>query len=235
MKKEEAEEYAGAMRHVKKNVYARKQGAGDRKTDSEKKRWWQFVRPRADMRAAIDDMKHVLVISSVGPHLLISRQPGHICFDHQLMVVALNKPFHFGLFQSKVHAIWARARGSTFKGDPRYTNTTVFETLPFPRQADGRYDPRKPPQTPAAERVSEAAEEFERARSDACRAKNQGPTKIHNLLEAGELKDLTRAYDALNDAVTACYGFPKDTWRNEDETLRRLLTLNHEATGSEPN
>jgi hypothetical protein len=232
MEKEEAEAFAGAMRHVKKNVYVRKHGRGDRKTETEKSRWWQFVRPRSEMRAAIAGLKRVLVIPAVSPHLIISRQPGHICFDHQLMVLALNKPYHFGILQSAVHETWAWARGSSLEERLRYTNTTIFEAFPFPRQEDGTYDPKKVPETAAAERVSEAAEEFERVRSEACREAKLGLTKIHNLLDAGELPELTRAYAAINDAVTACYGFPKGTWRDEGETLQRLLVLNSEAAST---
>lgn len=82
------------------------------------------------------------------------------------------------------------------------------------------------PTTPAAERVAEAAEAFEKLRGEACRGRGLGLTKIHNLLEAGEDARLIRAYEALNDAVTACYGFEKGTWRDEGETLARLLELN---------
>ena len=30
----------------------------------------------------------------------------------------------------------------------------------------------------------------------------------------------------MNDAVAACYGFSKDVWKDERETLRKLLLLN---------
>ena len=41
------------------------------------------------------------------------------------------------------------------------------------------------------------------------------------------MTELGAANDALNDAVCVCYGFPEGTWRDERETLRRLLELNH--------
>ena len=77
------------MRHVKKKVYARKHGQNERKTSAERIRWWQFVRPRPDLRGAIDGMKRVIVIPCVSPNLVVSRQPGSICFDHQMMGVWL--------------------------------------------------------------------------------------------------------------------------------------------------
>ena len=42
------------------------------------------------------------------------------------------------------------------------------------------------------------------------------------------LPALGRAYDELNDAVTACYGFPAGAWRDDKETLRLLLELNQQ-------
>jgi len=52
-------------------------------------------------------------------------------------------------------------------------------------------------------------------------------TKIHNQLETGAPSPLRDAYNALNDAVTDCYGFPEGVWRDEHETLRLLLQQNH--------
>ena len=68
-------------------------------------------------------MEYVLVIPAVAPHLIVSRQPNTLCFDHQLQVVALSHRYHLGVWQSRVHEVWARTRGSTLKGDLRYTNT----------------------------------------------------------------------------------------------------------------
>src|SRR5262249_16216574 len=127
MDKDSAKAYAGAFRHVQRHVYTNKHADTDRKTEAEKKRWWQFVRPRPDMRAGLLGMKHVMVIPSVAPNLIVSRQRGGTCFDHQLMVVTLDDDYSFGILQSHVHELWARERGSTFKGDLRYTNTTIFE------------------------------------------------------------------------------------------------------------
>lgn len=145
------------------------------------------------------------------------------------MVIALSDAYHFGLLQSKLHSSWAWARGSTLKGDLRYTNTTIFETFPFPL-AGKCYDPRRRPETKQADRLAEAAERFDELRRAACKEQGLGLTKIHNQLEADGDSPLRAAYDAMNDAACACYGFPEGTWRDERETLRRLLALNHELT-----
>ena len=73
------------------------------------------------------------------------------------------------------------------------------------------------------------ADLFDKALVDAASESEQklGLTKIHNQLENGELPALGAAWDELNEAVNACYGFPSGTWRSERETLELLLGLNH--------
>ena len=230
MQKAEAERYAGAFRHVQKQVYGAKQGVTDRKTDAEKIRWWQFVRPRPDLRAAIQPLDQVFVIPRVSPHMIVSRQRSDTCFDGALMVVALSDPYHFGILQSRVHATWAWAQGSTLEERLRYTNTTIFEPFPFPKLPDGTYNPRIRPDTPEADRVAATAETFDRLWRDICRERNLGLTKIHNELEAGRLPELGAAYEAMNDAVDMMYGFPSGTWRDPTATLKQLLDLNRALT-----
>ncbi len=226
MEKDEAEQFAGAMRHVKKFVYPIRK---DNRRAAYAERWWRFVEARPGLRRQLAKVTQVLVIPAVSPDLVVSRQPASICFDHQLMVVTLETPYHLGVLLSAIHEIWANHRCSRHEDRLRYTNTTIFETFPFPLQADGSYDPRRVPKTAEAKRVADAAEELERVRAAACKERGLGLTKIHNLLEAGQLPELSAAYAELNDAVTACYGFPDGTWRDEAKTLARLLELNRKV------
>jgi len=224
MAKEEAEVFRGAMRHVRKHVHPVQ---SQNRRESRAKNWWKFAEPAPNLRRAIESCDEVLVMPRVSPHLIVSRQKSTICFDGQLMVVALDSHYHLGILQSRLHETWAWARGSTLKGDLRYTNTTIFETFPFPHQTAERYEPQRVPGTRQGKRVAAAAKEFDLLRLRTCRDRNLGLTKVHNLLKAGELTDLGRAYDAMNDAVAACYGFPENTWRDDGETLRKLLEQNH--------
>ena len=220
-----AQGFPGAYQHIQRTVFAAKRSAADRKTEAEKSRWWQFVRPRPELHAALRSRQTVCVVSRVSPHLIVSRQPAKLCFDGALMVFMFEDPYHFGVLQSRIHAIWAWARGSTLEARLRYTNTTIFETFPLPPLSPTRYAPALRPAGTQADRVAEAAETFERLRLAACKRQQLGLTKIHNAL-AAQVSPLRTAYDALNDAVTACYGFPKGVWRDEHETLKLLLGQN---------
>lgn len=227
--KEEAERFVGAMRHVRKHVYPVRK---NNRRESRARNWWRFAEPAPNLRAAMRGLVQALVMPCVSPHLIVSRQDAAVCFDHQLMVVALGEPFHFGVLQSAIHETWAWARGSTLKGDLRYTNTTIFETFPFPCDPKGSYEPRLVPKTKAAGRVAVAADKFDRLRREACIERKLGLTKIHNLLRDGKLPDLQRASDAMNEAVNACYGFPEGTWRDEKDVLVRLAALNARIAGA---
>jgi hypothetical protein len=231
MGREEAAQIKGAFRYVQKLVYEAKHAASDRKTQGELDRWWQFVRTRADLRKSLIGKETAIIIPCVAPNLVVTMQPTTVCFDHQLMVIALSDTYHFGLLQSAIHEAWAWARGSTLKGDLRYTNTTIFETFPFPLLPDGRYDPRTVPSSPAAQALAKAASAFESARIETCRKEQLGLTKIHNQLKKGELPALQKAYDAMNDAVCACYGWPAGTWRDAQETVKKLVELNGRVRG----
>jgi hypothetical protein len=229
--KEEAEQFPGAMRHVRNYVYPVQ---SKNRRESRAKSWWRFAEAAPNLRLALAAREKVLVMPCVTPQLIVSRQSSDICFDHQLMVVALSGFYELGLLQSRIHETWAWARGSTLEERLRYTNTTIFETFPFPEHANGLYDPRQRPSNWETERLSKIAEGFDKLRRKTCNERDLGLTKIHNLLKAGELPDLQKAYEEMNDAVTACYGFPVGTWRDERETLRLLLELNRRLTEKSP-
>jgi len=229
MSKEEAQRYKGAMRHVRKYVYPTRK---NNRRPMYAEYWWRFVEPRPGLRNALAGRTQVLVIPSVGPHLHVSRQATTTCFDHQLMVIALPDYYHFGILQSRWHETWAWARGSTLKGDLRYTNTTIFETFPFPRLPKGTYDPRLRPETTKAERIAKAAKTFDELRRATCQAAGVGLTKVHQRMKEGEFRPLQSSYDALNEAVASGYGFSKRMGLDDDELLRQLLQQNLEVAAS---
>ncbi len=225
MEKEEAEGYTGAMRHVRRHVYPVQK---NNRRETYAQHWWRFVEARVGLREAIEGQSFVLVIPRVSPHLIVCRQPNTSCFDGQLMVVALNRYYHFGVLQSAVHEAWVLAQCSTLEERIRYTNTTCFETFPFPTAPKGNYAPSKVPISPAATKLEATAKAFSDLRAKICVERGLGLTKVHNLLVAGELPVLTAAYDAMNDAVCDGYGWPTGTWRDRDETLELLITRNRE-------
>ena len=220
--------FPGALHHLERAVRPTR---ANNPREAAMKHWWQFWRPAPQLRRALADHREVLVIPCVAPHLIVARVPADLCFDHQVMVLTLADPYHLGILQSRFHALWARARGSSHAARPRYTATSVFHSFPFPLQPDGHHDPRLRPPGPLADRVAAAALRFDSLRRDLCRAQQVGLTHLHNQLAAGTPSPLRAALDELEHAVTACYDFPSEIWRDDAAALRELLALNLRVAG----
>lgn len=122
------------------------------------------------------------------------------------------------MLSSRIHALWAQSRGSTLKGDPRYTNTTVFETFPWPQ-----------PDTAARERIAAAAKHIVEERARACGGV-RGLTEVYNLMEDGGFMALASAHQELDAAVVGAYGWPAKIIEDPYEVIPRLMALNADIT-----
>ena len=52
--------------------------------------------------------------------------------DHQLIAIARDDDYFFGVLHSRLHEVWSLRMGTSLEDRPRYTPTTTFETFPFP-------------------------------------------------------------------------------------------------------
>jgi hypothetical protein len=132
MELEEARSYKAAFRYAQKHIYPVRAAALDRKEERLREKWWQMVRPRGELRSLLRSQNTYLATANVSPQLSFVMMESCVVPDHQLIAFGLDSYYHFGILQSAIHEAWAWARGSTLKGDLRYTNTTIFETFPFP-------------------------------------------------------------------------------------------------------
>ena len=98
-----------------------------------KEKWWQFIRPRPELHAAIKALKRVLVVPRTTSHLgFVFLQPP-IVFSENIVVFALDQVSGFAVLQSRLHDVWVRFTSSTFKDDLGYRPSDCFDTFPFPR------------------------------------------------------------------------------------------------------
>jgi hypothetical protein len=219
-----------------------------------KKLWWQFIRPRPELQAAIAGLERVLVISRIGQHAAFTFLPAGTVFSEQLIVFPLPTHAAFCALQSRPHETWARFFASSMKDDLRYTPSDCFETFPFPENWETH---------PALEATGRAYDDFRAAlmvRND------EGLTRTYNRFhdpnerdpEIGKLRELHAAMDrAFLDAYgwraieTTCdffldyeideeeWGDRKKPWRYRwpddvrDEVLARLLELNTARAAAE--
>jgi hypothetical protein len=219
-----------------------------------KVKWWQFIRPRPELHAAIAGLERVLVTPQTSNAQAFAFLPTNMVFAHTLLVFPLPTYAAFCLLQSRVHQRWAAFLGPTMKDDLRYTPSDCFETFPFPEGWESH---------PTLEAAGRAYHDFRCAlmvRND------EGLTKTYNRFHDPDERDpeilkLRELHAAMDRAVLEAYGWTdiptgceflldyeideeewgarKKPWRYrwpdevQAEVLARLLELNAERARAE--
>ena len=219
-----------------------------------KERWWQFIRPRPELQAAIGDYDHILAMPRVSQHLGVVRLPANMVFSEQLVVFPYDMYAAFCGLQARPHEVWARFFASSLEDRLRYTPSDCFETFPFP---DG---------WEADSALEAAGESYYVHRAALMVANDEGLTKTYNRFhdpyehDSGieKLRDLHAKMDRAvlkaygwEDISTECefvldYEIDEEEWGTKrkpyrhrwpdeirDEVLARLIALNAERAAEE--
>ncbi|MGB7643979.1 MAG: DNA methyltransferase [Pseudomonas fluorescens] len=96
--------------------------------------WWLYGDPRPAMRKAIGNLQRYLVTPQISKHRVFAFVPSSVLTENANIAIARQDDVTFGVLQSRFHELWS-LRMCTWLGvgnDPRYTNSTTFETFPFP-------------------------------------------------------------------------------------------------------
>ncbi len=152
--------------------------------------------------------------------------------DHQLIAIARDDDYTFGVLQSRVHTTWARRMGTQLReaeSRPRYTPTTCFETFPFPQPTDEQRTA-----------IAVAAANLDRLRQGWLNPPNRPYDLTDRELARRTLTNLYNqrptwlvdAHAHLDAAVLDAYGWPADI--AEEDLLVRLLDLNLERADAAP-
>ncbi len=252
----QAETYKLPMQHVIENV---KLPFRDKhKTQKLRENWWLFEAPRPTMLAALAPLSRYIVTPTVAKYRLFVWLEKSVLPDHQLIAIARDDDYFFGVLHSTIHEIWALRLGTWLgKGnDPRYTPTTTFETFPFPM-------------SPNQAAISDAAAVLHAERDawlnthdlngngDGVMGKNgRTLTNLYNALAAHRTSlngqpvkvsalqpearnfapRLAQLHDALDKAVLEMYGWADLIGRlrtpdGDEELLKRLLAENLRRAG----
>jgi hypothetical protein len=188
--------------------------------------WWLHWRPRPEMRAAISPLARYIATPILTKHRLFVWLPAGTIADHQIVAIARDDDYTFGVLHSRVHEAWARGMGTQLReveSGFRYTPTTCFETFPFPHPTESQ-----------REAIAEAARDLDRLRTGwlnppGLSATDLARRTLTNLYNARPTW-LAQAHERLDAAVLAAYGWPADIER--EDLLARLLALNlARATG----
>ena len=176
--------------------------------------WWLHERPRPEMRQALEGLNRYIATPTVAKHRLFVWLPSEVLPDHQLIAVALDDDYTFGVLHSRFHEVWALVRGTHLGVTPRYTPTTCFETYPFPE-----------PDEAQRAAIAKAAAVLNERRENVLKGDSkQTLTNLYNQRPTW----LANAHATLDAAVAAAYGWPADL--TDAEILERLLALNLQKT-----
>ena len=248
MTEEDAAAYQLPFCHIETHVQPLRR---KNKRRAYRERWWLHVEPRPAMRTALAPLPRFVATPTVAKHRLFVWLAEPTLPDHQLIVIARDDDYTFGVLHSRAHELWSLRMG-TWLGvgnDPRYTPTTTFETFPFPWPLNTPDEALTSEQQEHRDAIGEAARELDAKRrlwlnpTDWVREEPDViPSLPPRLLPVDEhaekqlrKRTLTNLYNerptwlanlhaTLDAAVFAAYGWPTDI--SDDNMLERLLELN---------
>ncbi len=202
--------------------------------------WWQFAKPRRELRQAISDLPRYIVTVQTAKHRVFQFLDQSILPDIKLVTIASDTGYALGVLSAKQHVNWSLRSGAWLGmgNDPVYAISLCFDPFPFPDASDALKD-----------QIREVAEELDALRK--CQqAEHPGLTltQIYNVLEklrAGEaLSDteeeiktrglvliVKELHDKLDSLVARAYGWPENL--SDEETIARLVALNAERAAEE--
>ena len=125
--------------------------------------WWLHEHSRVEMRTALQPLSRFIGTARVATHRLFTWLGDETLPDSQVIAIARDDDYFFGVLHSRAHELWSLGLG-TWLGvgnDPRYTPTTTFETFPFP------WSPGQEPQSdPRVEAIAAAAKRLVELRNN---------------------------------------------------------------------
>jgi len=225
---EQAALYEAPFEYVKQYVLPMRAA----RRDDYRGQWWQYGRPRPEMREALTGMERYVATPRHAKHRTFVWVASVVLCNDATIVFARDDDYFLGVLHSRAHELWARRMGTQLREAEsgfRYTPTTTFETFPFP------WPPGKEPAGDArVEPIAQAARELVEKRdrwldpegASETELKRRTLTRLYN--ERPTWLDL--AHRALDAAVFAAYGWPPDL--ADEEVLARLLSLNGERAGA---
>ena len=224
MSLEEAAQYELPFEYVRREVLP------VRKTrrDDYRGQWWQYARPRPEMRGALQGKSRFVATPEVSKHRIFAWVPIEVLSNQQTLVFARDDDYFFGILHSRLHELWALRQGTSLEDRPRYTPTTTFETFPFPWPPD-----REPAGDARMEAIAQAARDLVEKRdrwlnpegASEKEVQRRTLTNLYNLRPTW----LELAHRKLDEAVLDAYGWAHDV--GDEEMLGRLLALNLERSG----
>lgn len=190
--------------------------------------WWLHLEPGTGMRKALDGLERYIVTPVNSKHRVFEWLDAETLADHQLIAIARDDDYTFGILHSRAHELWSLAKGTQLREIEtgfRYTPTSTFETFPFP---DATSEQRQTVADAAAKLVHLRSQWLNPPGQDASVLKARTLTNLYNDPPTW----LQQLHEELDAAVAAAYGWT--TEMSDEAVLEALLALNLERSTSHP-
>ena len=247
----EAADYEAPFAYVEEHVQPVR---AENRRKAYRERWWLHVEPRPAMREKLAPLSRFIATPRLAKHRLFVWLEDPTLPDSQIIAIAREDDYTFGVLHSRTHELWSLRMGTSLEDRPRYTPTTTFETFPFPWPLDTPDAALTAEQRGHREAIAAAARALDEARrrwlnppewvreepdmlpslpprllavdeEAATKLAKRTLTNLYNARPAW----LAQRHAALDAAVFASYGWAESpSSLGEEELLSRLLALNLE-------
>jgi SAM-dependent methyltransferase len=207
---EQASNYVLPFKSIREKV---KPNRDINKESLRRNNWWLFGRSRPSMRKAMEGLSCYFALPKIAKWVMFTPVDISILPCEANMVIASDDFYILGVLNSKAHRLWVTAQRSTLKADTRYTNTTCFETFPFPQNKT----------SPLVTKIRATMQELHQYRTEQMESKQWGITKLYNEYFHEPASQLYKLHVKLDKLVMQIYGF-----NDSDDLLEKLLHLNQE-------
>jgi len=210
---EEAKKYKDCFEIIEKKVKPERLNKNHK---SLREKWWLLASSGSDLRKKLKSLDQFIVTAEVSKYKLFAMvENKNLLVNNKIIVIAKNNYSFLGILSSKFHVEWAKYNSSSLGETMSYTNTTCFETFPFPEEKEN-------------EKVSSIMKQIESYRRKVCQESQQGLTTLYNKMFEGKHHTLKELHKQLDIAVANLYNFPIENLGNPKEILKFLITLNND-------
>ena len=175
MSLEEAAAWPQALKIVRERV---KPIRDDHKKARERDQWWKFSRTVRDLFDSVAPLRRFIACPATSKRIyMVWCEQGWVP-SNATSVFAFDDDFSMGVLSSVIHSRWATDVSTKLETRPRYT-VASFATFPFPHMSD--------------DSVGAVSREVLALRSEICRDRQIGLTKLYNEVDDGVVRGSARA------------------------------------------
>lgn len=182
-------------------------------------RWWQPRRSKAIGEIFLGRQRVVACSQTMARPVFVFLST-RVRPTNKVHLFAVEDDYSFGVIQSVLHWSWVKAMGGRVKADPVY-RSKVWTTFPWPQE----------PADDGVAKVAAAAQELRATRDRLMKENGWSLRTLYQSAEVAGPHPLKDAQAALDEAVDAAYGKPKDQEATEFLLEMNLALAEDEAAG----